>query len=47
MTDYREQINGVLPKYAGHVPRAKDKYAAIATPNLAPMGPHLAPSDPT
>jgi len=30
MTDFREQINGVLPKYAGHVPRAKDKYGASA-----------------
>lgn len=30
MQDYREQINGVLPKYAGHVPRAKDKYGASA-----------------
>ena len=30
MQDFREQINGVLPKYAGHVPRAKDKYGASA-----------------
>jgi len=30
MTDYRQQINGVLPKYAGHVPRGKDKYGASA-----------------
>jgi hypothetical protein len=30
MTDYRQQINGVLPKYAGHVPRSKDKYGASA-----------------
>jgi len=30
MVDFREQINGVLPKYAGHVPRAKDKYGASA-----------------
>ena len=28
MTDYRDQINGILPKYAGHVPRGKDKYGA-------------------
>ena len=28
MTDYRDQINGVLPKYAGHIPRGKDKYGA-------------------
>jgi len=28
MTDFRDQINGVLPKYAGHVPRGKDKYGA-------------------
>ena len=25
MVDYRDEINGVLPRYAGHVPRAKDK----------------------
>jgi hypothetical protein len=28
MTDFRDQINGVLPRYAGHVPRGKDKYGA-------------------
>ena len=28
MTDYRDQINGVVPKYAGHIPRGKDKYGA-------------------
>ena len=30
MTDYRHEINGVIPKYAGHVPRAKDKYGGSA-----------------
>ena len=30
MVDYRQQINGVLPKYAGHVPRAKDIYGKSA-----------------
>ena len=30
MMDFRQTINGVLPKYAGHVPRAKDKYGASA-----------------
>ena len=28
MTDFRDQINGVVPKYAGHIPRGKDKYGA-------------------
>jgi len=28
MTDFRDEINGILPKYAGHVPRGKDKYGA-------------------
>merc|ERR1739848_854281 len=27
---YRDEINGVVPKYSGHVPRAKDKYGASA-----------------
>jgi len=30
MTDFRDQRNGVLPKYAGHVPKSKDKYGASA-----------------
>jgi len=30
MTDFRDEINGVIPKYAGHVPRSKDKYGASA-----------------
>lgn len=30
MTDFRDVRNGMLPKYAGHVPRAKDKYGASA-----------------
>ena len=30
MTDFRDERNGVVPKYAGHVPRAKDKYGASA-----------------
>jgi len=30
MTDFRDEINGVIPKYAGHVPRGKDKYGASA-----------------
>lgn len=30
MKDFRMEINGVVPKYAGHVPRAKDKYGASA-----------------
>jgi hypothetical protein len=30
MRDFRDVRNGVLPKYAGHVPRAKDKYGASA-----------------
>lgn len=28
MVDFRDEINGVVPKYAGHVPRGKDKYGA-------------------
>ena len=30
MIDFRDERNGVLPGYAGHVPRGKDKYGASA-----------------
>ena len=30
MYDFRDVRNGVLPKYAGHIPRSKDKYGASA-----------------
>jgi len=30
MTDFRDMRNGLLPKYAGHIPKAKDKYGASA-----------------
>jgi len=41
MTDFRDQINGVLPKYAGHVPRGKDKYGAshFGKTRTVPMAP--------
>uniref|UniRef100_A0A7S2DME1 Uncharacterized protein n=1 Tax=Haptolina brevifila TaxID=156173 RepID=A0A7S2DME1_9EUKA len=30
MKDFRDVRNGVVPKYAGHIPRSKDKYGASA-----------------
>ena len=30
MKDFRDVRNGVVPKYAGHIPRAKDKYGQSA-----------------
>ena len=30
MQDFRDVRNGVVPRYAGHIPRAKDKYGASA-----------------
>lgn len=42
-SDYKDQVNGILPGYAGHVPRARDKYAGASTGSIAPTrGPHVA-----
>jgi len=41
--DYKSQVNGIVPGYSGHVPRARDKYAASAHGGIAPeRGPHVA-----
>ena len=34
--DYKDQVNGILPGYSGHIPRARDKYAGSATGSIAP-----------
>ena len=34
--DYKDQVNGILPGYSGHVPRARDKYSAASTGSIAP-----------
>jgi len=40
--DYKDQVNGILPGYSGHVPRARDKYSAASTGSIAPeRGPHV------
>jgi len=42
-TDYKDQVLGIVPGYAGHVPRARDKYAGSAHGGIAPeFGPHIA-----
>ena len=33
--DYKDSVNGVLPGYSGHMPRARDKYAGSAHGGLA------------
>jgi len=39
--DYKDQVNGIIPGYSGHMPRARDKYAASAHGSVAPkFGPH-------
>ena len=40
--DYKHQVGGVVPGYAGHMPRARDKYAGSAHGGIAPdSGPPL------
>ena len=53
--DYKDQVGGVVPGYAGHMPRSRDKYAGSAHGGIAPergpppaKGPqqgHLRPED--
>ena len=33
--DYKEQVNGIVPGYAGHMPRSRDKYAGSAHGGIA------------
>jgi hypothetical protein len=33
--DYKHSVNGVIPGYAGHMPRARDKYAGSAHGGIA------------
>ena len=41
--DYKEQVGGIVPGYAGHMPRSRDKYAGSAHGAIAPeRGPPLA-----
>merc|ERR1719181_2395097 len=41
--DYKDQVGGIVPGYAGHVPRARDKYAGSAHGAIAPeRGPPVA-----
>merc|ERR1719198_777252 len=30
LTDYQKEANGIIPGYAGHIPRARDKYGGAA-----------------
>jgi len=42
-SDYKDQVNGIVPGYSGHIPRARDKYAGASTGSIAPeRGPHVA-----
>jgi len=34
--DYKDQVGGVVPGYAGHMPRSRDKYAGSAHGGIAP-----------
>ena len=47
--DYKTQVNGVIPGYAGHMPRSRDKYGGAATGSLAkaagPQTGHTRPED--
>jgi hypothetical protein len=36
--DYKSQVNGIIPGYSGHVPRARDKYAGSALGGIVPEG---------
>jgi hypothetical protein len=41
--DYKDQVGGVVPGYAGHMPRSRDKYAGSAHGGISPeRGPPLA-----
>jgi len=41
--DYKDQVNGIIPGYSGHMPRSRDKYAGSAHGGVAPkFGPHVA-----
>lgn len=33
--DYKDEVNGVVPGYSGHMPRARDKYAGSAHGGIA------------
>ena len=35
-TDYKDQVGGIVPGYAGHVPRSRDKYSGSASGGIAP-----------
>ena len=55
LPDYKDQVGGIIPGYAGHMPRSRDKYAGSAHGGIAPeRGPppamgaqqgHLRPED--
>lgn len=34
--DYKDQVGGIVPGYAGHMPRSRDKYAGSAHGAIAP-----------
>lgn len=41
--DYKAQVGGIVPGYAGHMPRSRDKYAGSAHGGISPeRGPPLA-----
>ena len=36
LTDYQAETNGIIPGYAGHIPRARDKYGGAAVGGCSP-----------
>ena len=36
LTDYQKESNGIVPGYAGHIPRARDKYGGAAIGGCSP-----------
>merc|ERR1719198_2726285 len=36
LTDYQKEANGIIPGYAGHIPRARDKYGGAAHGGCSP-----------
>lgn len=36
LTDYQKESNGIVPGYAGHIPRARDKYGGSAHAGCSP-----------
>lgn len=36
LTDYQTESNGIVPGYAGHIPRARDKYGGAAVGGCSP-----------